>query len=378
MDTGVFSKDEKYYLYGKRQKLFKELDIKEKYKYNKKCEYKEYSNACILPDNNHLGGVVDENGQFIKESVYIGDWVKRGGYYEYNKENIISINKTVIFLGFFYKHWGHFLLDSIGRLWISNELDVHEYYWVYLESDNQSIDGNYREFLEYLGFDMNKRIIIHDVSRFDSVIIPEVCRNNCYQHTDDYEKTFSRIILNSNFEEVEVPDKVYLSRQKFPEAISKERGEKNIQENYKKNGYTVFYPEELSLKKQIAIFQKTKEIVCINGTISLNFVFSSPDIKLIILNKTSLVHRNMHEISTIGKGKITYVDAYVEPIINHPKYLGKGPFLLRFSKKMRELFHDNDMSYTIEKNIKDYFWYFKEYLRYKKRSIQSFICKLFH
>ena len=349
------------YLLNDREKIFDELGIKSNYTYDKECHYTEYLNAVVLPEKKGLGGVCGENGDFIDASKYVGDWVKKGGEYNYDKD-IKFVERRVIYLGFFIRHWGHFLLDCIGRMWISNVLDVHDYYWVYLEEDNRLIEGNYREFLEYLGFDMNKRIEVDEVTRFSSVIIPEVCRNNKYQHTKEYGEIFNRVVANSGFDEISVPEKVYLSRLGYPDAIKKERGEDTIQNSFVMNGYIVLYPESLSLKHQIALFQKADEIACINGTIPLNYVFSDTQLHLIVLNKTSLLHKNMHEISSIGKGIITYIDAYIEPIRNHPRYLGEGPFLICLTDNLKKYFVDNNMTYNEKNNLFNYCWYYRTYL----------------
>ncbi len=45
---------------------------------------------------------------------------------------------------------------------------------------------------------------------------------------------------------IEPYEKIYLSRGHFQEAHGKEAGEKNIELNFRENGYHILYMEELS------------------------------------------------------------------------------------------------------------------------------------
>ena len=83
------------------------------------------------------------------------------------------------------------------------------------------------------------------------------------------------------------------------------------------------------MSEQIFIWNNSKEIACINGSIPINIAFSmNKDLKLVILNKTSLLHLNLYLYTLMRNANHTYIDAYYEPFKGYPKSLGEGPFLL--------------------------------------------------
>lgn len=129
----------------------------------------------------------------------------------------------------------------------------------------------------------------------------------------------------------------------------------------------VLYPEKMSLYEQIDIFQNAREIVCINGTIPLNCIFIGKGVKLVVLNKTSLIHNNLIMISSIMNVRPVYIDVYKEPIPHHPRYLGEGPFWIEFNVNLKKYFKDSHLKICplSKKNQGNYLWYILTYIKYR-------------
>ena len=80
--------------------------------------------ATVLPRKNQekspvwgLGGVIDSSGKFVDESRYKNGWSQFGGAYDYDKGKVSCLDEDVIWGGVFIKHWGHFLIDFMTRVW---------------------------------------------------------------------------------------------------------------------------------------------------------------------------------------------------------------------------------------------------------------------
>ena len=70
------------------------------------------------------GGVLDENDNYVDESAQIGkgDTLPRFmGKYDYDKTAVEEFDETVIYIGAFPEHWGHFLVDMVYRFWHFSE-----------------------------------------------------------------------------------------------------------------------------------------------------------------------------------------------------------------------------------------------------------------
>lgn len=314
---------------------------------------------------------------FIDSSRMTTGWLKRGGEYSFNKNEVKESKEKVLFLGFFVKHWGHFLIDCMDRMWILNNPKFNDYKVVYLDENNNHLSGNYLSLLKYLGVSKDRIVTIDKPTRFQEVILPEPCRLDDHTYYDEYKGIFNKIVSGVDIDDFKINSRVYLSRTHLNNG--QEFGERRIEKAFKDNGFSVMYPEELSFEEQVAVFQKANQIVCVNGSIPLNALFSSDKLKLTVLNKTRLVHQNMLNVATIMNLKVSYIDAYFEPIQNHPKFLGQGPFWIEFNKNLTEYFKDNNLNYKVyvetNHNRQTYIKYIGTYF---KNNCINFAVKLKH
>lgn len=317
--------------------------------YNKPLKIEKISEGTILPLKDNKGGVLDKNNKFVSISYHDGEWFKLGG--KYKEELSYKSNDTVVYLGVFIHQWGHFILDSLSRAWIVSHLDnIKKYKFVFLSENNRKLDGNYLEALNLLGIEQSQIIVVEQTTKFKEIIVPEMSTYADHSFNKEYSQIFKRMVKNAHIENIPVPKKIYLTRTNLKEAQKKEFGEKIIEENFKKNDYTIIAPEKLNVRKQIAIFQKASEIVCLNGSIPFDIVFGSTNLKLIVINKTSLLHINMFELSEVSGIRPIYIDGYYEPLKNFPKTLGEGPFILRFGEDLQSYFKNNNLKYKTPKN----------------------------
>ena len=310
-------------------------------------EFLVVKNGIVLPFTcDNKGGVCDANGDFLPESKLDGEWLKIGGGYSINEFE--NEKKKVIYLGFCVNHWGHFIIDCLGRAWILSKPEFSNYDIVFL-SKKGTIEGNYLEFFELLGVDRSRFIDVKKNTRFDEIVIPHCA--NILTEPSLYYCPFAEILRKNNFPNVDEKN-VYLSRRHLTKARKSEIGEKDIEQIFVQNGYKVCYPEEMSLRQQITLFQKCSQIACINGTIPLNGIFGRNDLRLIVMNKVSLAHNNLYVVSKMSKISPIYINVFKEPIPGYPKSLGVGPFWMIVSSELKDFLRNNGMR---ECNVKFYF-----------------------
>ena len=80
----------------------------------------KYRNATILPlkrfDGDDLlfgrGGVVSENGEYIESSA-----IDQRVQFSYEHTDYFFVDEKVVYCGYLVNQWGHFLIESIARLW---------------------------------------------------------------------------------------------------------------------------------------------------------------------------------------------------------------------------------------------------------------------
>ena len=116
------------------------------------------------------------------------------------------------------------------------------------------------------------------------------------------------------------------------------------------NGYDIISPEKLSLKEQIYLWNTAEEIVCLNGSIPINIIFSqNRNLELTVLNKTKLVHKNLDLFLLIRPCRIIFLDIYFEPFKNYPKSLGEGPFMYRINEDVYEFSKEKNLRIPFSK-----------------------------
>ena len=333
-------------------------------------EFVTVNNGVVLPRRKDFsdtmwgkGGVVDQSGEFVEESFYKNGWATFGGNYDYDG-NVSVIDGSAIYFGYFFKHWGHFLLDMVNRMWIVLK-HYHQEYVVYLGDDDMT--GNYLEFMKMLGVPEDKLIRIDKATRFNKIIIPELSYVKTDYYTKEYIDMFDKVRENclSAYPENQIENKnkrIYFSRVAFSRGVrAKEFGGEFAEKTFELNGYKILRPETLSLCEQIYIWNNAETIACINGTIPLNLLFSKGNVKITVLNKSSLLHENLLLVEKIKNIFVTYVDIYDAKHENKDFDLGRGPFLMRITNSFVEYCKDSEYKLSHENKLK----VFLNSIRYK-------------
>ncbi len=248
------------------------------------------ANAIILPyrrcrHSTGLGGVLDEKGIFVEKSYLHGGSFEHGGSYDFDKSTIVKSNDKVIYFGYFLPHWGHFLIDCLGRMWpfvdTNNKLDSYKI--AFITNSREGMYDNCLELFAALGIKRERIIQINQPTQFLEVLIPDVDytaepgRIFAPQYVSLYDTVVKNILSKHKLKEVENKfgniEKVYFTRSKFRGAKSREVGLSVIDKVFKNGGYNIIAPEKLSLAEQVLIWNNANHIACINGTIPLNVIF---------------------------------------------------------------------------------------------------------
>ena len=305
--------------------------------------------ATVLPRKNQekspvwgLGGVIDSSGKFVDESRYKNGWSQFGGAYDYDKGKVSCLDEDVIWGGVSIKHWGHFLIDFMTRVWYPALYDPRKKI-LYVANKKDVIEGNFAELLDLMGIPKERLIKVSVPTAFKSITIPEISYQKAAFYFREFTLNFNKAIINVIPSMPALAErKIYFSRLNLSEAKNKEVGEKFIENAFKEVGFEVIHPETLSVSEQIKIWNTASEIACLNGTIPLNIpLCNNKNLKLIVLNKSSRLHENLLWFEAVFDFSITYVDVYDPLLTKGERSLGKGPFIMFVTKELCSYFSDN-------------------------------------
>jgi hypothetical protein len=318
-----------------------------------------------------LGGVIDKNGNYIDSS---GIATKTGKimYGKYPCRDICSEDTTVVYIGAMRAQWGHFLIDSINRLWyiFDAKFENSKVKLAYCHSSDFFIKGNIKEVFELLNLHINDFYSIDKPTKFRKVIIPEAALVSKDYYTDEYVNLIERL-KKASVERSSIIklNKIFFTRTNFLQAIPKERGTEEIERFFKSNGFNIIAPEKLPVKDQIFLMMNCKVFASIGGTAPHMLLFASPDCKAIICNKVDHPVPYQYMVNAFaGISDITFIDAFFNPYFVTG---GGGPFVMYCSDCLKRYAFDNHLKFKPTKKAilsGNIHWYFKRYRHINRRN----------
>lgn len=326
-----------------------------------------YDNATILPavkfddyDVSHgRGGVMDENGKYVELSK---QKARVQGYYNPSEYGIEESYETVVYCGFFNKVWGHFITEVVSRLWyaLKNDKSVDAYVFIDSLDGNKQFSGNYFEFLKLLGISEKVRII-NKPTKFKKVIVPE----EGLVYNDHYTQEFIDLYQFINKKGLklysgEKYDKVFFSKRKLPISAESNLNEKFLDNYFKKNGYIIFYPEQLSLIDTIGILQNAKYFAGIASSLLHNQLFGTSSQTTICIEKQAFYNPYQVMVAKITDCKTIFIDACRCIFTVNTA----GPFIFDYTKFLDQYAKDNQMVLDKPMSERKFKRIFKKYLAY--------------
>lgn len=333
------------------------------------------SNAVILPlrkvDGDALlfgrGGVVDETGVYVDLSA-IPNRVQ--GAYPF--ENPEYRDEKVVCCGYLVKHWGHFLVEAVARLWYFLEGDdsIDKYVFFLDEGEQREIRGNYREFLELLGI-WDKLEFINRPTAYREVVVPELAFRCRHYYSPKFLAVFDTIADHVQADPSWHPlEKIYYSRSQLLKGSSYEFGFEVLDDFYEKNGYAILYPEQVPLSQMIFYIRHASVIATLSGSLPHNTLFAAPGQNLVILERCVLNNDFQMNVNRMKELNATYIDANISLYTTDMC----GPFIMGWTRELQRYAADNGMTapdprFTEQKQLdrcfKRYMHSYRDQYRYR-------------
>ncbi len=301
-----------------------------------------FNNAVVLPlkkdpdDQLQFGkGGVIANREYIESSGIEG---RVGGYYTF--DNPEYRDQKVVYCGALIRQWGHFLVESVSRLWywLENDDTIDRYVFISNNSwfgKKEDIRGNYREFFELLGI-WNRLDIVTSPIEYKEVVIPELAYSRKYYYSNQYKAIFNRVIKKAleSSSHKSCPEKIFLSRARLKKAVQNECGLDLLDHYFVINGYSVLYPETITLSELIQILHGAETCAAESGTLPHNFLFCEDGKKIEIIERQTTVNEIQANLDQVRDFDVTYIDAH---FMIHPTQAGGGPYFFAYNRQF-ELF----------------------------------------
>lgn len=345
-------------------------------------------NGTILPLKRFTGdGLLFGRGGCV---TCEGDYVSLSGIPKriegrYDFEAPEYIDRRVVYCGYLIKHWGHFLIEGISRLWYalehSDEFD--EFVFFTISDCNYSLEGNFEDFFDLLGIKEKISIINHPV-QYKLIAIPELSYSREEYYSEKYNKLINQVRnkasnrFSNAYKEKEYASKIYLSRSRFVNNSQNksEFGLEMLDAFFEQNGYEIVYPEEISLSELILRVMHANVCASESGSCAHNLLFANRNAQIEIVERQAYVNEIQANLDVIRGYQVTYIDAYY---CFYPCDAAGGPYLLYYTKWLAKFCREkgylppDDCFLSDSFKVKAITWYIDYYdRRYGKK---LFLCK---
>ncbi len=243
-----------------------------------------YENPVSYPvetaqvDYNFQGGLIDSKTlQLIKEATLlrhnrICQAMPEWNYDSLEISRLPKIEGTFLFGGILLNNFGHFLLESISRLWAYDMFKKFDPYILFYAPWGipDYLKKNNHVHQVFKGFDipLKRLIFFKEIIKLQRVIIPE--QKYGFGKCRTPNNAFINFIKKFNFRD-QLPkafhdsDKIYVSRSGLSFSQGRPFGETLFETYLQANGYRIIYPEKHTLYEQLAIYKQAKRIIFCDG-----------------------------------------------------------------------------------------------------------------
>lgn len=177
------------------------------------------------------------------------------------------------------RHFGHFLIETLSRLWYCSEEGGRGKRVVFPDVD---LGRNDRlvDMLVSCGIRRDRLVFLDRPTRFRSVTVPG---QSMYLGDGVVNFERSRQIFDRVRDSVtpDTVDKVYLTRSRLGRSDPswREVNETMLEDFFRRQGYAVVSPEKLSFGEQVALMAGAKEVACTVGTVSHLLLFCQQNVR---------------------------------------------------------------------------------------------------
>ena len=260
----------------------------------------EISGGILLPPKFYdertgefSGGVADANFNFVS-GLQRNAPGEAAGFYGVGKsypappKSLEYCDKAVIFGGILIGHFGHFLLEGMGRLWyVLKHRDDPRPLAFLIELGRREY---FFDFLDLLDIPREKIIIIEKATAFRSVLVPDEAAHSWSDYSADYMLPYRYIVERVGHPPAAEPyagKKIYLTRSKLNASQTHCCNEEYFEKFFTDNGFTVLSLEKLPLAAQIAVINRAAELAALMGSLTHWAIFAAAGTKFAMLTRTA-------------------------------------------------------------------------------------------
>lgn len=236
--------------------------------------------SCHLGPEQAEGGVYTANGHYVAASRHL----RRSKDLTASNPQQISIGNDMprlsgryLYLGWFFNHYGHFILESLSRAWAAQELSAVDGYIMHVHAADARPASYLLDFFDLLEIPRDKLLFADRDMQVDELLLPSqqavLSRGLSREMLALYRQLGSRAAQQEKGEG-SASRKLYVSRRFLPPDQRTASNEQALETRFQRVGYRVIHPQFLSVKAQLAIYHGATELAGLEGSGLHNVLFA--------------------------------------------------------------------------------------------------------
>ena len=249
---------------------------------------RQLENGIVVPpldkDNQFgSGGIFDRNLHFFAgyDNLY-ADKRDANSTVELDPKSIEKSDEEVIFGGGLTCHFGHFITESLNRMWFPLEYRTTGKKFVFLNLFNWKISRWVYKLFDLLGIPEDRIMFVDKPTQFKSLVVPDQSAYIKENFTSKFLLPYRRIASRIRPAGVK---KLFLTRGLDLHTKNYVANLKYFEDFYRARGYEVLAPEKLSIADQISLIAGADEIATFLGTLAHWSLFCREGVKFTMLTR---------------------------------------------------------------------------------------------
>jgi capsular polysaccharide biosynthesis protein/2-polyprenyl-3-methyl-5-hydroxy-6-metoxy-1,4-benzoquinol methylase len=241
-----------------------------------------------------IGGF-DPDGAFVSDVTVLRSWGASGiaGYAPPQK----ILPGHHVFGGVLFDHFGHFLIDTLARVWAIKEHSSLRVAWICLP-DFQGLKPWQKDIFDLLGIDQARFEYVQIPSEFEQLSLPEpgfICSG--WADAECVEA-----LASVPFKSPIMGKKLWLSRTALPLSDGGIDNEAELETILAKEGWTVVMPEKVAVADLLSEMSDAEAVGGLAGSaFHLLMLAVNPKTKVVIVQREDVINNNYYIIQKIKR-----------------------------------------------------------------------------
>ncbi|MCW5704795.1 MAG: glycosyltransferase family 61 protein [Bradyrhizobium sp.] len=233
-----------------------------------------------------IGSSIDEETVFKNRRMDLFDPADCG-------EPEAQIDETAIFAGYLLPHYGHFLIESLGRIWFAKQRPDLPIVWITRRSGYSPMQ---REILDILGV-RNRPFFVSAPTRLRHLLMPDAGFSKRQPCHPAHAATLGAWPASPPA----AGKKLWLSRTRLDHHHAGFTNEPDVEAILQRRGWQIFHPQEHSVSYQLRMLGDAERLAGIEGSAFHTLLLTDrPRARLTIVARRKRLHENFE---FIGKAK---------------------------------------------------------------------------